>query len=940
MKTLRNRQFAAAVSAAALIGISITSAFAAPNYVPPANSPLDATTLDSESALLDAFNGYLDSIEATLPAGTTLRKPDLGGNLAPSDLQFYTAVAAAVAADSAHAYEIVAAAIQWRGSKAKDIVRNVVAITPAAAPDAVAAISNAVPKFAADAAAGAVLGLIIVAGTDSEFADAADEAVIAKTRELIEKVAKSAISALKKSPTQNTTAFAVAEAIVDAMIVDAAGSNAELYFDDAFRGITGGAANFAQTTQSAIAAAALSRFTGTAAATFHNLANAAVGALKGTKILPGPNGYDDTAALLQTTAESVLAGAGAVVAAGAKAEKAIRTAPSATEDAAFSANLTAAEAANEHILYGYVAGGVQALKGKAGSFVKLALEDADVGALSLAQRQAVVAAATTGNFGATSKAVLNGMTALANSLTAVEAVQAAIPASSDLFSGVATNTAIKTAIKINAATTAVEKQAVLSAAIASAVASGYQRSLADIALGAAKADKKVDNELITTAVTEVPAGWEAAVAAAIVSNNAKESSRFGVPTLGSNEAAAIDAATAKGANVAAVSLAIDIAQSGKIQGKTLFEEAIEALYSPVGSANPDAVLVGAGIVNKKFQIPLLAAALRLNTGAVTDAALLNYAISLDKKKKINAELGFEAAIDAINAPNNIFDMVDHKVLSNPKNAVDIVSGVVGARPEFAHYAARAASFRAAGSAGKIGAAAITYGHQRSNRDSLGAAVTPDDPSAVAAISAAVVLGVLDAKLVTLKEVAAIKSAVASMVKASLAFANPHLLKTDPSFKAGLVGDSDSFPEATGAGDDPLVAANFVLRRSKGTAGAVTGAVAQTQGEGDTTLTDLSKVVITAAAKAAKLHGLAIAQAAGAAAAAAASFGGNVFADFAAIAAAFSGTGVAATPVQLENAARLGANQFAANIFGAGAAGILNYAHHSGNTPPVTDLSNF
>jgi hypothetical protein len=340
--------------------------------------------------------------------------------------------------------------------------------------------------------------------------------------------------------------------------------------------------------------------------------------------------------------------------------------------------------------------------------------------------------------------------------------------------------------------------------------------------------------------------------------------------------------------------------------------------------------------------------LRLKSGGDTAAALENYAFALNKKARVNLKLAYEAATDALNYPDNIFDLVDHKILTNQKQAVDIISAIVAARPEYAHYAARAAAFRAPALVGKTAAAAVQFAHMRSNRTIAGSPVAnPDDPAAVAAIAAAAVLGVKDAKLIPAKEDAAIKAAVGGLVKASLAFQNPALAVSDPNKKAGLVGNAETFAEATGNGTDINDSANFNLRRSKGTAAVLTGAVAQLQVDDPTTpgnelasLNLLAKTAITAAAKAAKVHSLAFAQAAGAAAAAVAAAGGTVFTDFAGIVGAFAGILGLPTPTALENAARFGANQFAAGVFGAGAAGILNYSHHSGLGAPVTDISNF
>ena len=219
---------------------------------------------------------------------------------------------------------------------------------------------------------------------------------------------------------------------------------------------------------------------------------------------------------------------------------------------------------------------------------------------------------------------------------------------------------------------------------------------------------------------------------------------------------------------------------------------------------------------------------------------------------------------------------------------------------------------------------------------------------MAASSAATVLGVKDAKLAPLKELAAVKAAIAGLVKGSLSFQN--LDSADVLFKKdGLIGGD--FEEATGNGDSVDDIGATITKRSKGSAAVLTGAVAQLQFNDPTTagndlenLNPLAAAAITAATKAVKAHAFAFAQAAGAAAAAAAAAGGATFIEFdkiaSAILAAYSATATKPGQTNLENAAKLGADQFFHGYFGAGAAGILNYSHVSGNGVQISDISNF
>lgn len=957
MTIVRNAKHLAAV-VAALTGLSLTAAYAAPSYAPPILaplSPLDTTPVDSESELLDNFNQYLSFIQAKVPVGTTLVLPASSTLLvAPTDVQYYGAVASAVAdaltEGTATAEQIVSAAVQYKPGRVKDIVKAVVLANPASAPEVVAAAARAVPLRAADAATGAILGLIgsNAAVSDATLAAAADDAVIAQTRELIEKVTKAAVLATKTSATQGTAPIAVAEAIVDAFWAEAAtvGSNGELFLDDLARGAVAGVTGFSAVTKGQMAEALVAKIGGKSGVTKDQVVNFAMGALKSVLVVNAPTGstYAEVAGKIATAATALggtLDGVENDIAAGAHIQLVMRQAGSSSDLLGlFSQELTAGRAP---YVAGYVSGAVQALKGRAGDFVKLAFEDAEVGTLSLEAKKGVVAAAVTGNFGATSKAVTNAIinNSATNSLTAVQAVQVAIPASNELYSGAATLAAVRT---VSTGDVAAGSIAVLEAAIDAAVSAKYQSALTDIALNAVKSKRAYDNQLIAAAIARVPAGWEEAVASFIIANNPKDLPD--ATTNRTNEQEAVLAATNKGADVASVQLAMNLVQAGKLSSKTVYDDAINAAHANKDKAR--AILFGAGVINTKLAIPLMSMLIGIKDGGDSNAQLKDYAIALNKRTKVNVQLAYEAAVDAFNYPDNVFDIVDHKILTNSRQAADILTAVVAVRPEYAHYAARAAAFRAPALVSKTAYSAVQFAHMRANRDLSGNVIaSPDDPAAVAAISAAVVLGIKDAKLLTpAKQEAAIKAGVAGLVKAALAFQNPGLASNDPDKKAGLVGSVDTFKEANGNGTDLNNPANYFLRRTKGTAAVLTGVVAQLQindpavaGNELWTLNDLAKAAITAAAKAARSHSYALAQAAGAAAAAAAIAGGTVFTDFAKIGSAFLGLAGIDTD-KAARAAEFGALQLAAGVRGAGAAGIMNYGHISGQGSPVSDLSNF
>ncbi len=940
MKTHITNRITKFVAAAALAGLSIVGAYATPVYVTPANSPIDATTITtaggSVSTDLNNFNTYLAAIQAKLDlnavVGDTLRTPTLGaGGVAVTDLNFVAAVAAAVVASPSDTAGIVAAAVLYKPAKTQAILTAIAVAKPDKAAIAVGSAASVYPLKAGSAATGAILGLISLNTIPNNALadDAAQEAIIASTRTMIEGVAKAAVSSTKKATgagvgQQLITAKAVAHSMLDTFLTQAAGSNAELYIDDIARGAVLGASGFTEVTKAQIAAeliAVISLAPHAALKTEQNVVNLSMGAMQGALAVGGAGSPAD---LVKDAIVTAL-GAGALadaVAVGARFNFATRN--NLDKVLAFNNALMTADYAH---IYAAISGAVQGSKGKVSDYVTTAFTSGmkPVGiAFTVNMKQDIVSAAVTGNMGSVSKIVT---AAIAGGASASEAVTAAIPAATDRQSGLAVLAAIKNNLVLLSTPTA---QSVLSDAIGAAVTAGYQRALPDMALSAAKARKDIDNQLVTTAVGAVPNGWEEAVAAAIVGNNPKD--------LDGNKAAAFTAAGLKvGADANGVKLATELVLRAKASPKTQFDDAV-ASFSGIlpavglvpgttvsGAMKPRAVLFGIGEANAKLVVPLMAAAMRLKTGGDTDAVLLNYAISLNKLAETATTLAFYTAQDVIAHPDNTFDVVDHQILTNPKAAAEILSAAVAARPEYTHYAARAAAFRAPALVGKIATAAIQFAHMRTN--------AADDPAAVAAISAGVVLGLIDSKQSTAKTTALMTAAITGLVKGTMSFSNTNNAGKDD--KNGLQGNSATFPEATGAG---FALTDVTNKRSKGSAGVVTGFIAQLQAQGATTLSALSITAITAAGKVAKTHALAIAQAAGAAAQAVAVAGGNMFAGFAAIAAALSSTGVSIP--SLTNAAKVGAAQFDVATYGAGAAGISNYAHHSGTGSQVTALSGF
>jgi hypothetical protein len=924
---------------AAFAGLSIATAYAAPSYTPDANSPINATPLlDSTSQNLDDFDDFIGVIAAKLPPTESLILPTPVGKTFPKFSSFNTAVQLAVADNATDTQRIVAAATQFQAGnfagKAKDIVKLIVTNDPTLAEEAVLGAIAGNPAKAADAAAGAILGLVEASST-LNYGDIADEVTTDATRLLIEKVAKAAVASTKKAvntPTNHT--IEVATAIADAVIAD----SVTLYIDDMARGLVAGAKGITSTSQAAVAAAVLARFNNSPVyETTKFVSEFASGALKamviGKPAVPSTD-YNNVLNALKTEA-SVGAGFAADIDAVSAAHIALRNAAGGTEVGAFTAALDATNAAH---LEAFMIGAVQNKGSKSGDFVKAAFEDTDVPALTDPVKAAVVGAAVRGKFSSAGKVTNAAIIAATNSMTRAAAVQAAIPNAPAEFAGIITNAAVKTASELSNVATTSDLQAddIASVALSTAVAAGYTSAINDIALQAVKARKKEDHLIVQTLIANPDsAGWREAIVAQATIND-----KGNATAIKSSAAAGAAAASATDFEKASIGLAADLALESKNNSKEAYNLAVNDYFgAPVDVAGTDhprtefskAILFGRGGVNIKNAGPLMAIAMKYKTGSTTDAELLAISKAIYKKNSTVLDLQYSVVQDILAdvGHDQLFDIVDHQTFTHAsKLAPEIAAVASAAAPEYAHFVARAGAFRSPTAAGKVGAAAITYGQMKKDRDTSGnPVVDADDTSAVAAISAATILGLLDANLPTdAKKLSAVKNAAGALVKAALL----------------LHDDSSSLIQSDGA------PGTSSLQPAKGSAGAVTGLVSQLEGYGGTSVSalhPLAAAAITAAAKAAKKEGLEIAQAA----AQAAQFvyqlfpgnSGEIDAAYkTAIVDAITAAGVVAAGPNLLNAVEFGVDEAVLGHLGAGARGINNYTHHSGTGAPVTDISNF
>jgi hypothetical protein len=336
---------------------------------------------------------------------------------------------------------------------------------------------------------------------------------------------------------------------------------------------------------------------------------------------------------------------------------------------------------------------------------------------------------------------------------------------------------------------------------------------------------------------------------------------------------------------------------------------------------------------------------------------------------------------------DMVDFVSHQIVLNPLMVKDIAIAATVIDPDNVHFVAHAVAFNKPLSASSTVGALFTYA-QITNPTPF-AAPTPgnpsgalttktfpgptrgviiDQPAAAAAITAALTTGILEANLTATDTQTALTSTISAAVAASLT-QNGTVLKgaVNPFNAAG--DTTKNFRQSDGASSTSIKSG---VQQTVGGAGAITGYIAQVTNAGDSTISAVTKAVLTAAVGGgARPYALEIAQAA---AQALRWVGGNNVSLAAdpnlqaagnpaydiALAMSTSVTGFA-TLQQLMNAAYFGITEAASGTIGAGALGLnatgLNpgtgallikatgnansdfYQHRSATGTPVTNIFN-
>ena len=449
-------------------------------------------------------------------------------------------------------------------------------------------------------------------------------------------------------------------------------------------------------------------------------------------------------------------------------------------------------------------------------------------------------------------------------------------------------------------------------AIQGSVATAKSGAIADITLKATKASK-LGADVVSQGVLSSPIGetYRAVVGAMV--GDKKNAATIQQAGLNARLDDSNDAINAAGGVVLGIQANV----------KAFYNATLDALVA--GSNNTqletEAIVTGASFANPKGVAAIAAAAIAntsFSTSAIADAAT-----QANRKSAKSVELATAAAIHVKTlGTGDLFEYVAHTVFQNPKFVSDIVTGAVVVAPGKAHFAGHAAAFVAPGSAKKIVPVLFAYA-QLDNHLTPGQIV--DAPSAAAAIMAGVTNGVLEGKLdptdaTRKKEGAALKAAVSAAVKAAIALQGTAVVTQTTS---GTTSKTDNGPAGVITGYISMVTSGAPGQND--IVGGATGIVG---------------AVITAAVKAAKDHALSIAQAAATAIVeisdSEATFTGAQLAQ-AVLNAKAKVNGVLLTLAQIQAAVTFGKNQAAANVPGAGAAGVLNYSHHSGTGAPVTSI---
>ena len=439
---------------------------------------------------------------------------------------------------------------------------------------------------------------------------------------------------------------------------------------------------------------------------------------------------------------------------------------------------------------------------------------------------------------------------------------------------------------------------------------------------------------------KTPADFDAILAAGLAAANTGLGTREAVAvavgrgdfksTSTTSHAAAIMAAIPAGAERDSVLEAESMARIAKTTPKLALSNAL-ARINAVAPESLGAVVLGAGSVDAKLVEVLLASALREGGSLTTaqKAQLLNHAKAVGKKNEVNIQLAFDTANLVLANTDELLDIVDHQMVKYSKSQPTIATAAAAAAPGYANFVARAAGFRAtSASVSKLPLAIIQGADMNANPTS--------NPSAVAAIAAGYICGIKDAKQSAINEPKLLTSAMFALVKAAMGVGDKGIIAvgtTVPASGAFRSVNIDTGAAPTGANQPEY-----------GSAAVVTGVTSILSNTGVFTPSAALLTVLTAAGKAVgngtHTQATVIAQAAMQAFVWVTGVTGlaSDTARDAIVLAIKNGSGV--TDGRVLAAANAGRAEALALFKGAGAPGVLDYAHFNCNNSPVTDILGF
>ena len=884
-------------------GLSVSAAFAQ-NYYPPANNPIDgnASLLYLED-LLDGVigNGTLStkSLIVPTPAGKTLvtvKELQAVLQAGVSDAVDGTPIAGGVTLQS-----LVGEVSKYNPKKTgiwmTAATEAILAGSSSIALDletAASAASAANPQNAKNVVKSGIKLIATESSTDDVFASDIVEQAVINAAIYADKIVGAAMAAAKKMDAADV-ALEMREITKEA-VQEAIGGGALYLLDEIMASAAKGAKGLTSV-ENLVDAALVDA--GNVPNTKEATALVMLGVARGLGVSTG------------AVAEANLQRAGFsayVTKAGEGFETSLASGDKDAAGGAIDAYIDANPAARKDFIAALVSGGTAAFKGASEALVQVGLNN-DFQHSGANTTEEIVEAVVGGNQKAVAKiaeaAVAAGNVGELNHLGLI--ARGAAKAADITLLGAVVSKEIKAT-----AGSATQVKEIVDFAIQGAVATGKSGAITDITLKATKASK-LGSDVVTQGVLSSPVGETYRAVIGAMAGDKKNAAA--IKTTGLN--ARLDDSND------AISAGADVVQSIQANVKGFYNATLDALLAPSNNTQieTEAIVTGASYANPKGVAAIASAAI-VKTGFST-VAITSAATNANRKLGKSIELATAAAIHIKTLGSaDLFEYVAHTVFQNPKFAADVVTGAVVADPGKAHFTGHAAAFVAPGSAKKIIPALFAYS-QLDNHITAGQIV--DAPSAAAAIVAGVTNGVLEGKLdptdlTRKKEGAALKAAVSAAVKAAIALQGVAVVTQTTS---GTTSKTDNGP-----------------------AGVITGYISQaipgTAGQNDIPggATGIVGSVITAAVKAAKEHALSIAQAAATAIVeisdSEATFTGAQLAQ-AVLNAKAKVNGTLLTLAQIQAAVTFGKNQAAANVPGAGAAGVLNYSHHSGTGAPVTSI---